>query len=78
MGSRVGLRGGLQIHYTGVRIPPHTPNWAISVTRLASELSKSGVGVRIPYCLPSMGNGNDVKNDIEEDSQADDEVGDGE
>jgi hypothetical protein len=50
MGSRVGLRGGLQIHYTGVRIPPHTPNWAISVTRLASGLSKSGLGVRIPYC----------------------------
>ena len=71
MGSRVWLRGGLQIHYTGVRIPPHTPNWAISVSRLASGPSKSGVGVRIPYCLPSMGNGNDVKDDVEEGSRAD-------
>ena len=52
MNSRVWLRGGLQIHYAGVRIPLRPPKWAISVTRIASGLSKPGVGVRFPHCLP--------------------------
>ena len=50
--SRVWLRDGLQIHYAGVRISLRSPIWAISVTRIASRLSKPGVGVRFPHCLP--------------------------
>ena len=50
--SRVWLRDGLQIHYAGVRISLRSPIWAISVTRIASGLSKPGVGVRFPHCLP--------------------------
>ncbi len=50
--SRVWLRDGLQIHYAGVRISLRSPIWAISVTRIASGLSKPGVGVRSPHCLP--------------------------
>lgn len=65
MNSRVWLRGGLQIHYAGVRIPLHPPKWAISVTRIASGLSKPEVGVRFPHCLPY------VKVDIKDDSHAD-------
>ena len=50
--SRVWLRDGLQIHYAGVRISLRSTIWAISVTRIASGLSKPGVGVRFPHCLP--------------------------
>ena len=64
MNSRVWLRGGLQIHYAGVQIPLRPPKWAISVTRIASRLSKPEVGVRFPHCLPY------VNIDIKDDSQA--------
>ena len=50
--SRVWLRDGLQIHYAGVRISLRSPIWAISVTRIASGLSKPGVGIRFPHCHP--------------------------
>ena len=52
--SRVWLRDGLQIHYAGVRISLRSPIWAISVTRIASGLSKPGVGVRFLHCLPNV------------------------
>lgn len=49
--SRVWLRDGLQIHYAGVRISLRSPIWAISVTRIASGLSKPGGGFDSPIAF---------------------------